>query len=67
MPTRLSSGTGSGTARKGALTMKSKSGLKGGKGGDSPPQLIDARIAALGDWRGETLARVRGLVREAHA
>jgi hypothetical protein len=35
----------------------------GGKG--SPSQLIDARIAALGDWRGETLARVRKLIKEA--
>ena len=32
---------------------------------DSPSQLIDERIAELGDWRGETLARVRGLVKEA--
>ena len=31
----------------------------------SPSQLIDARIAALSDWRGETLARVRGLIKEA--
>jgi hypothetical protein len=31
----------------------------------SPSQLIDARIAELGDWRGETLARVRSLIREA--
>ena len=31
----------------------------------SPSHLIDARIAELGDWRGETLARVRGLIREA--
>lgn len=30
-----------------------------------PARLIDARIAELGDWRGETLARVRQLVREA--
>ena len=30
---------------------------------DSP--LIDAKIAALGDWRGKTLARVRRLIREA--
>ena len=30
-----------------------------------PSQLIDARIAALGDWRGEALARVRALIREA--
>ena len=36
-----------------------------GKGGDAPSELIDARIAALGDWRGETLARVRSLIREA--
>jgi hypothetical protein len=34
-------------------------------GDDSAPRLIDERIAALGDWRGETLARVRALIREA--
>ena len=28
-------------------------------------QLIDAKIRRLGDWRGETLARVRDLIREA--
>ena len=33
--------------------------------GESPSRLIDARIAELGDWRGETLARIRGLIREA--
>ncbi len=27
--------------------------------------LIDAKIAALGDWRGETLAHIRALIREA--
>jgi len=32
---------------------------------DSPARQIDARIAALGDWRGETLARMRALVHEA--
>ena len=32
---------------------------------DSPSQLIDARIRELGDWRGETLARVRALIRQA--
>src|ERR687897_1605561 len=32
---------------------------------DSPAQLIDARIEELGDWRGETLARVRALINEA--
>ena len=32
---------------------------------DSPSRLIDARIKDLGDWRGETLARVRGLIKQA--
>jgi len=32
---------------------------------DSPSELIDARIEELGDWRGETLARIRGIIREA--
>jgi hypothetical protein len=31
----------------------------------SPSQLITERIAELGDWRGETLAHVRKLIREA--
>ena len=31
----------------------------------SPSQLIDARIQELGDWRGETLAKVRRLIKEA--
>ena len=31
----------------------------------TPSQLIDARIAELGDWRGAALVRVRALVREA--
>jgi hypothetical protein len=31
----------------------------------SASQLIDAKIEELGDWRGETLARVRALVKEA--
>lgn len=33
--------------------------------GTSPSRLIDERIAALGDWRGETLSRLRALIREA--
>ena len=33
--------------------------------GESPSQRIDARIEELGDWRGETLSRVRAIVREA--
>jgi hypothetical protein len=44
---------------------KSKSVSKESKGGDSPARLIDARIKALGDWRGETLARVRSLIKQA--
>ena len=32
---------------------------------DSPSRLIDARIEELGDWRGETLARVRMLIKQA--
>ena len=42
-----------------------KSGSKKGKGGDSPSQLIDARIKELSDWRGETLARIRILIKQA--
>jgi hypothetical protein len=44
---------------------KTKSDSNEGKGGDSPSQLIDARIRELGDWRGETLAQVRILIRQA--
>ena len=32
---------------------------------DSASRLIDARIKELGDWRGETLARIRGVIRQA--
>jgi hypothetical protein len=39
---------------------KSKSG-----DGKSLSELIDARIEALGDWRGEMLARLRALIKEA--
>jgi hypothetical protein len=35
--------------------------------GITPTQLIDARIEELGDWRGETLARVRTLIKQADA
>ena len=51
--------------KKTTIPMKSKTASKEAKGGDAPSQLIDARIAALADWRGETLARVRSLIREA--
>jgi hypothetical protein len=32
---------------------------------ESPSKLIDERIGELGDWRGETLAKVRGLIKQA--
>jgi hypothetical protein len=44
--------------------MKKQSDSKEGKGGDSPSQLIDARIKELNDWRGETLARIRNLIKQ---
>ena len=37
----------------------------GTQDGKSPSELIDARIEELGDWRGETLARLRALIRQA--
>jgi len=44
---------------------KRMSGSKKADGGDSPSQLIDARIKELSDWRGETLARIRILIKQA--
>ncbi len=39
---------------------------KSGAGqGQSASQLIDKRIAELGDWRGKTLSRMRGLIKAA--
>jgi hypothetical protein len=35
------------------------------RGGESPAALIDARIAELGDWRGETLSCIRTLIHAA--
>ena len=52
--------------KKATSTMKkSNSDPKEGEGADSPSHLIDARINELTDWRGETLARVRALIKEA--
>ncbi len=44
---------------------KSASGATDAKAGEAASRLIDARIKELGDWRGETLARVRKLIRQA--
>ena len=49
---------------KKATTRMKKSGSKEGKG-DSPSRLIDARIKELSDWRGETLARIRMIIKQA--
>ena len=52
--------------KKATTTMKKrKSDSKEGIEGDSPAQLIDARIKELSDWRGETLARIRILIKQA--
>ena len=42
-----------------------ESGSGKAMGEESPSQLIDARIRELGGWRGEMLARVRALIRQA--
>jgi hypothetical protein len=34
-------------------------------GSDSPSRLIDARIKKLADWRGDALARVRAIIKQA--
>jgi hypothetical protein len=44
--------------------MKRKSGVEEAKG-QSPSELIDAKIKELGDWRGRTLSRLRTLIRQA--
>jgi hypothetical protein len=46
-------------------TPKKESAATKAKAGDAPARLIDARIKELGDWRGETLALVRALIRQA--
>ena len=44
-------------SKKASATAKAKA--------KSPSQLIDARIEELGDWRGEMLSKLRGLVKQA--
>ena len=39
----------------------------GAQEGKSPSELIDARIAELGDWRGAMLGRLRALIKQADA
>ncbi|HTV26568.1 MAG TPA: DUF1801 domain-containing protein [Xanthobacteraceae bacterium] len=44
---------------------KSKSAATKAKESTTPSRLIDGRIKELGDWRGDTLGRVRSLIKEA--
>ncbi len=44
---------------------KAKRGSTEKNGEHSPSQLIDARVTELDDWRGETLACIRKLIKEA--
>ena len=48
-----------------ALPILKKATASGANKSADASKLIDARLAALGDWRGETLARVRALIHEA--
>jgi hypothetical protein len=52
---------------KGATTTmeKRKGGSQEEEAGGAASRLIDARIKELSDWRGETLARVRALIKQA--
>ena len=49
---------------KKATTMKTTNSSKEGSR-ETPARLIDARIKELSDWRGEMLARVRALIKQA--
>src|SRR3989442_7774628 len=61
-----SDGRATTTMKKATTTMKKRmSGSKEGKGGDSPSQLIDARIKELRDWRGGKPTRGRILLKKA--
>jgi hypothetical protein len=53
--------------KKATTTRKKASSANEQKRSESPSQLIDARIKELGDWRGETLARVRSLIKQVDA
>ena len=50
---------------KATTPKKSAGSAPKAKVSDDPSSLIDGRIKELGDWRGETLARVRALIRQA--
>lgn len=51
--------------KKATTSKRTATGSKSEQQTDSPSRLIDARIKELGDWRGETLARIRALIKKA--
>jgi hypothetical protein len=52
--------------KKATATAKNRTrGSKEEGGADSPAELIDARIKQPNDWRGDTLARIRTLIKQA--
>src|SRR5580700_7588693 len=54
------------TVMKATPTAKKRiSSSKEAKGGRSASELIAARIEELSDWRGETLARIQSLIKQA--
>jgi hypothetical protein len=50
---------------KKSATKKGAAKKSEAQGGKSPSQLIDVRVNELGDWRGEMLARLRRLIKQA--
>jgi hypothetical protein len=64
---RDTSGDGRATSNheEGDNTMKKSASSREEKGGGPPSQLLDARIEELNDWRGEMLARIRNLIKQA--
>jgi hypothetical protein len=51
--------------KKTPTSKRKRSASKEGQAAGSPSQLIDGRIRELSDWRGETLARIRKLIKQA--
>ena len=52
--------------KKATATVKTvKSSPKEGPGAEDSSRLIDAKIKELGDWRGQVLARIRAIIKEA--
>ena len=61
MPVKKSAPTKKKAVAKSRAVAKNTASVKN----ESPSRLIDARVKELGDWRGETLARVRALIKQA--